>query len=538
MPAMYADVRAASLPVVGRLAAVAAIALAVASCDNGLVRDRRDGGPLDAPGLDAPGLDAPGLDAPASADAGRDAPLPPLSCDPGFVVTPSPAVAGRDVAVSFTHATGFVYIGLEATGAGAPTVTGGPITGSGPFTWSFTVRGHARGVLSLAFTADMGANVVGRCEVYVEDGAPSTDAGLDGGPPRTDAGPGTTPPTNRFGIGLVSPGDAFDMDLTADLVGPGGFVKMIFPGVTRDTAGPDPSWVTAVREAYARDLVPVIRMGPPWGDNDVRNDADAGSGYRRYTALGAAYRRVVEGLPLRAGWPLWVEVHNEPNLCYEWTCAPGTVAGDWMPYETAAAEYASMLRDVADALHGMGDARVRVLNGGLAPGGARRCQCGGDGFEAGVTALDFFAAMSAAVPDVFSRIDGLASHSYPAEGMGWGFFVPYDRAGPGLRFFEAELARIGRPTLPVFLTETGWCTPGSRCAMNGGSRDEIATWTERAYTDLWLTHSNVAAVMPFILRDSGGGWNDFAWTDPGGAHFPVYDRVRALRCGRIPGRCP
>ena len=42
----------------------------------------------------------------------------------------------------------------------------------------------------------------------------------------------------------------------------------------------------------------------------------------------------------------------------------------------------------------------------------------------------------------------------------------------------------------------------------------MPTWTERAYTDLWLTHSNVAAVMPFILRDSSGGWNDFAWTDP------------------------
>ncbi len=384
------------------------------------------------------------------------------------------------------------------------------------------------------------------------DGSPDADA--DGGP-ETD-GPGdveteagaddaggddavSPPPANRFGIGLVGPGDAADLDRAADLAGPGGHVKLIFPGVTRDTAGPDASWVEAVRRTYERDLVPVIRIGPPWGDNDVRNDADAGSGYLAYSALAEAYRRVVAGLPLRDGWPLWIEVHNEPNLCYEWVCTPGTVAGDWLGYEQTAHEYAALLRDVADVLHGMGDPRIKVLNGGLAPGGARRCQCGGDGYEAGVTAVDFLNAMlstAGGVPDLASRLDGLASHSYPAEGMGWGFFVPYDRAETGLRFFESELSALGRGDLPVFLTETGWCTPGERCTQNGGSRDEVAAWTVQAYEGFWLGHASVAAVMPFMLRDPG--WNDFAWVAPDGSHYPVYDRVRTLRCGRIPGRCP
>ena len=366
----------------------------------------------------------------------------------------------------------------------------------------------------------------------VPDVAPDTLADLP-----TDTVP--PPPANRFGIGLVGPGDAADLDRAADLAGPGGFVKLIFPGVTRDTAGPDASWAEAIRLAYERDLVPVVRIGPPWGDNDVRNDADAGSNYLRYTALADAYRRVVAGLPLRAGWPLWIEVHNEPNLCYEWVCTPGSVAGDWIGYEQTAHEYAALLRDVADALHGMGDPRVKVLHGGLAPGGARRCQCGGDGYEAGVTAVDFLNAMlssAGGVPDLAARLDGLASHSYPAEGMGWGFFVPYDRAETGLRFFESELTALGRGDLPVFLTETGWCTPGERCTQNGGSRDEVAAWTVQAYEGFWLTHASVAAVMPFMLRD--GGWNDFAWVGVDGTHYPVYDRVRAVRCARIAGRCP
>jgi hypothetical protein len=144
--------------------------------------------------------------------------------------------------------------------------------------------------------------------------------------------------------------------------------------------------------------------------------------------------------------------------------------------------------------------------------------------------------MQTAVPDVFDRVDGFASHSYPAAGFGHTFFVPYDRASAGLHVFDRELETIGHPELDVFLTETGWCQPGERCRENGGSRDDIAGWTEAAYRDVWLTHPRVRAVMPFILRDPA--WNDFAWVDPAGAPYPVYDRVRALRCASIPGRCP
>jgi hypothetical protein len=339
-----------------------------------------------------------------------------------------------------------------------------------------------------------------------------------------------------FRSGFVGPGDATDLDRDADLVGPGGHVKLIFPGVRRDTAGPDPSWSSAIAAAYARDLVPVVRIGPPWDDGFVREQADPGSDHLRYTELAAAYRRVLEGLPLRAGWPIYVEVHNEPNLCYEWRCTAGSVSGGWISGAQMAAEYAALLRDVASALHAIGDPRIRVLNAGLAPGGVRRCECGAEGFEAGNTSLDYLRDMQSAVPDVFDHVDAFASHSYPAEGLGYAFFVPYDRASTGLHVFERELETIGRPSLDVFLTETGWCQPGARCPMNGGTRDEIATWTESAYRDPWLTHPRLHAIMPFILRDDA--WNDFAWMDPGGAPYPVYTRVRALRCATISGRCP
>ncbi len=333
---------------------------------------------------------------------------------------------------------------------------------------------------------------------------------------------------NRYGIGLVSPGTSLDWDLAADLAGPRGSVLLVFAGITRDTQGPDPAWSDAVQAVYARGLVPVLRLGPPWGNEYVRDDSDDAA-HLQYTALATAYRRVVEGLPRDPQLPLWIEVHNEPDLCYEWACRAGEGVNGNLGYQTAAHEYAAMLRDVADALHAIGDPRIAVMNAGLAPGGAASCQCGGSDFTPGITSRDFIAEMKVAVPDVFDHVDGFASHAYPAQGEGWGFFVPYDQAGPGLRFFSRELDVVGR-ALPVFLTETGWTTDG------GNTRAQIADWTVRAYQELWLVDPRIVAVMPFQLRDPA--WDAFGWAAPDGSHYPVYDAVRALRCQTIPGRCP
>ena len=68
-----------------------------------------------------------------------------------------------------------------------------------------------------------------------------------------------------------------------------------------------------------------------------------------------------------------------------------------MHYSDIAHEYAYFLRDVANALHAINDPRIRVINGGLAPGGAVTCECGGSGFTAGITAIEFIQEMQAAM---------------------------------------------------------------------------------------------------------------------------------------------
>ncbi len=358
-------------------------------------------------------------------------------------------------------------------------------------------------------------------------GTPDAAAGApDAAPAALDAAAAAPPPSNPFGIGLVGPGSTDQWNRAAELAGRGGHIKLIFPGVVLGMTAPESGWVSAVNESYARDLIPVIRIGPPWGDRNLRDKSDDAT-HMSYTALAAAYAAVVAGLPRRENWPLVIEVHNEPNLCYEWACDPGNapdhpdVGDGWIHYSHMAAEYAAFLRDVTAALRAIGDARIAVINGGLAPGGAVSCQCGGDGFTAGITSREFLTAMEAAVPGVHAALDGFASHSYPAQGEGWGFFVAYDQAGPGLAYYQTELTTLGLE-LPVYMTETGW-TIGE-----GASREQVASWTLSAWQNDWYASDDIAAVMPFMLQD--GNWEAFAWVDGSNNAYPVFSTVKNWRC--------
>lgn len=356
----------------------------------------------------------------------------------------------------------------------------------------------------------------------------------------TDGGETPTPsfdsPDNPFGIGLVGVGDALQWDRTAELTGRGGHIKLIFAGVEPGMTTAKPEWHTATAAAYDRDLVPVIRIAPGWGDLDIRSTSDDAA-HLQYTGIAAAYAAVIDSLPKREGWPLIIEVHNEPNLCYEWLCDPSDVPSHpqapegWIHYTTMAREYAAFLRDVTDAIHALGDERILVLNGALAPGGAVACQCGGDEFNPGITGLDYMNAMLDEVPDIFERLDGLASHPYPASGVGYGFFESYEQSVTGLHYYESELDTIG-VDLPVYITETGW--PIDQGA--NGSREEVADWTVDAFANEWVDDPRIAAVMPFMLKDPA--WHSFAWIDENGAPFPVFTALRAWRCEmEIPEPC-
>jgi hypothetical protein len=202
-----------------------------------------------------------------------------------------------------------------------------------------------------------------------------------------------------------------------------------------------------------------------------------------------------------------------------------------MHYSDIAAEYASFLRDVSIAIDGIGDPRILLTNGGLAPGGAVQCACDSEEFQAGITSIEFINAMRAEVPDIFDRLDAWSTHPYPSQGAGWGFFGDYASSHVGLHYYETELSAIGKD-LPTYITETGWSTAhGAQ-----GSRDDVASWTVQAYENDWLTDPRVVGVMPFMLRDHS--WDSFSWIRADGSTHPVFGAVKNLRCQlEIPSPC-
>jgi hypothetical protein len=135
-----------------------------------------------------------------------------------------------------------------------------------------------------------------------------------------------------------------------------------------------------------------------------------------------------QGLPLPSdARNLYLQIDNEVDLCYEWWCNPGEP--NPLPYATTASEYAHMLTYVTAAIRSLGSAKHKIGAAGLSPGATVTCGCCGQancpGDAGGITGLTFIDAMRAAVPGVFAGMDFLASHSYPADGIGYGFNVPY-----------------------------------------------------------------------------------------------------------------
>jgi len=202
---------------------------------------------------------------------------------------------------------------------------------------------------------------------------------------------------NAFGIGLVDPGNTQELDFAVSLSGDQGWILLLFAGIDVNSNAPQSDWVAALNGAYQRNLNPVIRLSPPWGQQWYRDESDD-SAHRNYTSLSQAFRSVVAGLPLKEGQNIYFQIDNEPDLCPEWYCR---YAGSPYSYTEQAAEYASFLVYTLDAIHSLGDPRHKVSLGALAPGGNIQCGCCGqqncDNDLPGITGLQFMEAMS----DVF-----------------------------------------------------------------------------------------------------------------------------------------
>jgi DNA-binding beta-propeller fold protein YncE len=304
--------------------------------------------------------------------------------------------------------------------------------------------------------------------------------------------------TSRFGIHtmvqdlcLESYVD-FQLDKALALTGEGAYIKQTFYSLKPGTSGPQACWAYFVNGAYKRHLTPIIRLQVEYDGSKgywIKPRADPGGGY---ATIAGAYRRVVEGLPRRAGQPLYVEIWNEPELPVSWSNAP------------SAAEYGRFFVDVAGALHAIGDSRIRVLNGALTPGNAA------------------FAEQLLRVPGFGSGFDLWAAHCYP-----YNHPPQYNLHAGTARYPEytidsyrlelGVLARYGRGDVKVILTETGYGLGDDIFAFEGYpaiNETNRADFMSRAFRDYWPRWPELLAACPFELVGPYGDWEWLDWLHP------------------------
>jgi hypothetical protein len=289
------------------------------------------------------------------------------------------------------------------------------------------------------------------------------------------------------------------------LVGNGGYVKQLFYPIDSSTTGSSQCAINYVVEAYARNLIPILRLqgrfNGVWQAPDPGPDGD-------YSEIAQAYANFVSGLPRRDTNPLYIEVWNEPDLWIEWSGAPNPV------------QYARFFMAVSQAIKQLGDARIRVINGALTPGNTA------------------FLDQMLRVPGFKDAFDVWSSHCYP-----YNHPDSYNNHNGSARYgtytidcYTQELALInnyGRTNVKVMLTESGYELGNNTFGFEGFSpvnETNRAAYISGAFSTYWQNWPEVVAVTPFQLSDSSGHWVNFDWVYPYSPYpkHPQFDAVAAL----------
>ncbi len=291
------------------------------------------------------------------------------------------------------------------------------------------------------------------------------------------------------------------VDWTRTLTGPGGYAKQLFYPITNATVV-NPSWQQYVQACYDRDLIPVIRIATTMENGIWQKPVADSPG--NYATFANTVKNIVAAFPKREGWPLYIEVLNEPNNNYEWSGAANPV------------EYGQCLVQVAAALHSLADPRIKVVNAGLSPGGS-------------YDNLAYIQQMCVNVPGFLTSFDAWATHPYPDRPPEFNF---HNGLAPVWSYpidsYVAELnvlANYGCTGIQVIATEGGY---------TGGSEDGRADQMMRAFRDCYSQWPEVLAVCPWQLSNplSDDPGSDWVYRDSTGAYpshtHKIYDSVYKL----------
>lgn len=288
---------------------------------------------------------------------------------------------------------------------------------------------------------------------------------------------------NRFGVHILFPDEIFEAQRLINSKGDWGYVTIPIQSSDKNIT----KWQKFMDDAKNLHVIPLIRLSTTgdyfntkvWERPKLTDIVD--------------FANFLDSLD----WPTknrYVVVYNEVNRGDEWGGSPN-------PFE-----YAQILDFAVDTFKSK-NPDFFVISAGLDNAAPNI-------FGLYMNEYDFMRAMNYEISDIFEKIDGLSSHSYPNPG----FSQP--PGSSGVRSFKKEqnlaLSLSGKK-LPVFITETGW----SKDAL---SAEQIAKYYVESFEKDW-NDENVIAVTPFLLRAGAGPFSKFSFLSSGGKEDPQYMAV-------------
>lgn len=148
--------------------------------------------------------------------------------------------------------------------------------------------------------------------------------------------------------------------------------------------------------------------------------------------------------------------------------------------------------------------------------------------------------MNQAVPGIFTKIDGWATHSYPHPNFSGD--INNSPANYGDRDtiinyrWELNILKnnFGVGALPVFITETGWLHKEGQSGCVQYSQSGLlsaATTSARfkdAFVNYWLEDPRIVAITPFIFRSDDPCAAGFAWQKKDGGWYPQAEMLMSI----------
>lgn len=298
---------------------------------------------------------------------------------------------------------------------------------------------------------------------------------------------------NKFGIYVYAEEEEL-FDAADELVnsngGDWGYVLIPYNIRDRDYS----KWAKVFEMLREKQLIPVVQLWAVEFDNYEDRTEDAAEFLNSFL------------------WPVkqrYISVYNEPNDSKFWF-------GKADPEN-----YARVLSFTIDTFKDENN-DFFMLNGGLNASAPN-----GNGYIAPAT---FLLKMDQAVPGIFNKLDGWASHPYPQPNFSGS---PYDKGWWSIRAYQEELNYIKnilgvKKSLPVFITETGWAhAEGDSYNSSYIPAAQVSRYLETAFKEVWLPDERVKAVMPFTIRYDAP-FDHFSWIRDDDSRYIHFEHVKNL----------